>query len=253
METRYYKDFTDDFIETKRQDHRIPADYKWIHDNVLYRLGANTLFFIAKIYADIYLSVYMGVKVCDSTSAATHEKKGCFLYGNHTLPQGDVFAPLKCKPHHRIYTVVDAANLGIPILGRLLPMLGAIPIPSSLHQMAKFKDAVIERVNEGWCVVIYPEAHVWPYYTGIRPFEHGAFLYPADMGAACFCSTVTYKKHQWRKKPAITIWVDGPFYPDMSLNKKKRQAKLGREIYECMCERSKESTYEYIRYEEMKK
>ena len=55
------------------------------------------------------------------------------------------------------------------------------------------------------------------------------------------------------KEAAITIWVDGPFYPDMSLNKKKRQAKLEREIYECMCERSKESTYEYIRYEEMKK
>lgn len=187
---------------------------------------------------DIYLSICLKVKVRDLTTSEAHEKKGCFLYGNHTLPQGDAFVPLKCKPHHRIYTIVNASNLGIPVLGKLLPMLGAIPIPGSLHQMLKFRDAIYKRVKDGGCVVIYPEAHVWPYYTGIRPFEHGAFSYPADTGHPCFCSTVTYQKHPGRKKPAITVWLDGPFYPDMSLKKKQRQAKLEQEISQCMCKRS---------------
>ncbi|MGN1349673.1 MAG: lysophospholipid acyltransferase family protein [Anaerovoracaceae bacterium] len=219
----------------------------------------------AKLYARIYLSLGLGVKVRDMTggeesgraeppsSGKYCGKKGCFLYGNHTLPQGDVFIPVKCRPHHRIYTVVSAANLGIPVLGRLLPMLGAIPVPDSLHQMAAFRDAVCERVAEGGCVVIYPEAHVWPYYTGIRPFERGAFSYPAETGASCYCSTVTYQKHRWRRRPAVTVWLDGPFYPDMSLKKKQRQRQLEEEIHACMCRRSKESSYEYIRYEEIKK
>lgn len=253
IKIQYYNHFTDDFFKTKGKDYQIPVDYKWVHSGALYRLGENILLLIAKAYAKIYLSICLGIQVRDRTSQETYEIKGCFLYGNHTLPQGDAFIPLKCKPCHRIYTVVNASNLGIPILGKLLPMLGAIPIPGSLHQMLQFRDTIYRRIKEGGCVVIYPEAHVWPYYTGIRSFEQGAFSYPANIGVPCFCSTVTYQKRRWRKKPVITIWLDGPFYPDMSLKKKQRQKKLEREIWERMYTRSRKSTYEYIHYEEIKR
>ena len=43
------------------------------------------------------------------------------------------------------------------------------------------------------------------------------------------------------KKPQITVYVDGPFLKDNSLNKKQQQKKLCDEIHECMVQRSKSS------------
>ena len=42
--------------------------------------------------------------------------------------------------------------------------------------------------------------------------------------------------------------LDGPFWPDDSLKKKERQQHLRDQVYACMTERSKNSTYDYIRY-----
>ena len=44
------------------------------------------------------------------------------------------------------------------------------------------------------------------------------------------------------------MYVDGPFEIDEKISKKENQEKLCNEIYECMKNRSKESTYEYIEY-----
>ena len=45
------------------------------------------------------------------------------------------------------------------------------------------------------------------------------------------------------------MYVDGPFFPDESLSKKEQQNQLRDQIEGCMRERSKRSSYEYIRYE----
>ena len=98
------------------------------------------------------------------------------------------------------------------------------------------------------CVVIYPEAHVWPYYTGIRPFPASSFRFPVECGAPVFVMTTTYQKRKTGRTPKAKIYVDGPFWPDDSLKKKERQQHLRDQVYACMTERSKNSTYDYIRY-----
>lgn len=60
-------------------------------------------------------------------------KSGCFLYGNHTQPVGDAFIPVRALAPKRSYVVVSPANLGIRVLGPLLPMLGALLIPNSIR------------------------------------------------------------------------------------------------------------------------
>ena len=114
--------------------------------------------------------------------------------------------------------------------------------------MRDFVKCVKQRVEEKNCIVIYPEAHVWPYYTKIRPFPTTSFKFPVEAKLKSFAATTTYQKRKWGKKPKITVYVDGPFEVDEKLSKKENQEKLCNEIYECMKKRSNESTYEYIEY-----
>jgi 1-acyl-sn-glycerol-3-phosphate acyltransferase len=148
-----------------------------------------------------------------------------------------------------MYAVASTANLGIPVIGKLLPLMGALPIPESLQEMKKFIAAIQYRIKENKCVVIYPEAHVWPFCNFVRPFPITSLQFPVSTKSPSFCMTTTYQKRRMGKKPKITVYIDGPFWPDHSLKEKEQQKKLCREIYDCMVKLSSNSTYEYIQYE----
>ena len=103
-------------------------------------------------------------------------------------------------------------------------------------------------------MTIYPEAHIWPYYTKIRPFEAVSFKYPVALDVPVYALTNTY--HQRKKgsdRVNIITYIDGPFYPDKSLKPKERQQVLRNQVYECMVERSRESDYEVICYQKIEK
>ncbi len=64
-------------------------------------------------------------------------------------------------------------------------MLGALPVPDSISEYKKFSKAYKKRISDGHPVVIYPEAHVWPYYTGIRPFERRPSAFQQSLKHRC--------------------------------------------------------------------
>jgi len=247
-ETRYYRSFTDDFVESRNQSFRVPENYTWIHENLFYRIISRCLYLLAVLFAFPYCRFWLHVKIKNKSVLKQHVKSGCFLYGNHTQPMGDAFIPFRVLALKRVYIVVNPANLGIPVLGPLLPVLGALPLPDTIGQMKKLNEAIRMRIREQGCVVFYPEAHVWPWYTGIRPFPPVSFGFPVEYSAPSFCMTTTCQKRKYGKKPGITIYLDGPFYPDSSLPKKKQKEQLCDRIYDCMVRRSQNSTYQYINY-----
>lgn len=249
----YYKTYSEDFVESKEQDYKLPEDYKWIHHNILYKIGSECLYIIAYIFSFFYCKFFLHIKIKNREILKSYKKQGYFLYGNHTLPLGDVFIPAQVCQKKRIYTIASSSNLRVAIIGRLLPMLGILPIPSSSKKMKEMINAIKQRINEKKCIVIYPEAHVWPYYTKIRPFSSTSFKFPIENNSISFCMTTTYQKRKFGDKPRITIYIDGPFIIDNNLSRKERQETLCSEIYNCMKERSKESTYEYIEYREENK
>ena len=246
---RYYKAYSDEFVTSKNQNYQLPENYIWIHENKFYNIGELITYSLAWIFGFFYCKWGLNIKFENREILNDYKKTGFFLYGNHTQPVGDVFIPSQICKRKRIFTVVSPANLGVPIIGRLLPMMGALPIPTSIHKMKELWGTIRKRIEEKHCVVIYPEEHVWPYYTDIRPFPITSFRFPIECNVPAFCMTTTYQKRRFSKKPQITVYVDGPFLKDNSLNKKQQQKKLCDEIHECMVQRSKSSTYEYIKYE----
>lgn len=247
--TTYYHSFTDDVVVNENQNYQLPDDYIWIKNRRSYQIMASIVFGIAWVFSAFFCKFSLHITIKNRKVLKPYKMKGYFLYGNHTQPVGDVFSPARICGTKRFYSIASPANLGVPVVGKLLPMLGALPIPDEIHQMKKFWKAVMQRVKEGCCVVIYPEAHVWPYYTQIRPFPVTSFRFPVECDVPSFCMTTTYQKRKYGKTPRITMYVDGPFLPDQELSKKEQQKKLRDEIEACMRNRSQLSSFEYIHYE----
>ncbi len=246
----YYTDeHNDEFSVAEIEPRRIDEDYVYIHHSAFKRF---THFFwyriIATPIAYAYVRLVFGHRVKGRGKLKKHKEDGYFMYGNHTQDIADSFIPSMITFPKHVYVVVHPNNVSMPFLGRITPSLGALPIPEGLKAYKNFLEAIDTRIEEGKCVVIYPEAHIWPYYTGIRDFPDTSFTYPAKSGTPVYCFTNTYHKRRFFAHPRIVTYIDGPFYPDMDQSLKVRRKELRDKVYRRMCKRAKLSGHVQIRY-----
>ena len=249
IKKRYYESLTQDFEKTKNQDIKLGDDYKFIKTGFFDRFLSAVIYGAAVILSYPYCRFFLHIKFEGRKKLKDFKNTGYFLFANHTQPVGDVFTPAHALFPKRIYTIVSTANYGIPVIGKILPYLGALPVIESVKGLKNLTQSIKTRLSENKCIVIYPEAHVWEYYTGIRPMPESAFTFPLRCAKPSYAMTVTYKKRRIGKKPAAVVHLDGPFYPDESLPPRRRAAALRDTVYAAMLERSRESDTEYIRYE----
>ncbi len=245
--TRYYSSFSDDFEQTANQENTLPEGYKWIRTGFWAKVTSALLYVLALVLGGLYCKLFLHLKI-KGRNNLKGIKGGFFVYGNHTQPIGDVFLPALSTFPKRIYTVVSTANYGIPVIGKLLPYLGALPVTDTLHGIKELGSAINHRIKQGNPIVIYPEAHVWEYYTDIRPFSDTSFRYPARLDKPVFSMTVTYKRSKIFKRPKTEVYLDGPFYPHGETVREKTKS-LHEQIYNAMKERAKESDAYYIEYQ----
>ena len=253
---QYYASFDQDFAESKGQDYKLPKNYKWIHKNPIYRFFAACLYPLVVVFTFLYIKLGSHTTIknrhllykASLKSGLFHT--GFFVYSNHTQLFGDVVNPFVLTFPTHPYIICSPSNLGIPRIGKMLPMAGALPIPDNIHDMKKFTDAINVRIKQGNAIIIYPEGHLWPWHTKIRPFAKSAFHHPAaNNRAPVYVATTTYKKSIFRReKPKITIYIDGPFRYDQNLTRKENMKKLEYEVRKTMERRAKHSTYEYVKY-----
>lgn len=242
----YYSDELHDEFSTAQITPRvIDGSYKYERNPLLrffwYRMIATPL-------ALFYVKCVLHERAVGREKLKPFRGTGFYLYGNHTQDVGDPLIPnVFCLPKD-VSFIVHPNNVSMPVLGRINPYLGAIPLPDTKEAYRSFSDCVDARVKKGNALVIYPEAHIWPFYTGIRPFTDASFGYPARTGAPVFCFVNTYRKRKRGRRPSIVTYIDGPFYPDMDLPLGQRRKKLHSEVYGTMCERAKNSDVEVIKY-----
>ena len=180
------------------------------------------------------------------------------MYANHTNPFHDVFGPALAADR-RIFTIISPVNLKLPGIGKYLPMIGGIPLGTNAEEKKAMNEAVDMRLKkQKKCLVIYPEAHVWPYYTGIKKFPAGdkSFKYAVRNDLPIFTMTTTYHKRKDKKHgdlPRMDVYVDGPFWPDKGKTDDENRAKLAKEAYDSMVKYSKKNSYEYFIYKKKNK
>ena len=246
--TIYYEnELTDEFSTAKLKAKIIDESYVYCKAGALARIKH---FFLYRIVAMPLAFLYTKIRFKHRTVGEDKLKGVCgyFLYGNHTQILADPLIPNMIDKSRDKYVVVHPSNMSIPLIGRPLVSLGALPLPEGITATRNFSDAIKLRLSEGAAIVIYPEAHIWPYYTKIRPFTDSSFFYPIKYGLPVFTFTNVYKKRRLSKRPKIVTYVDGPFYADEALPLAAARKKLRDEAYGAMCKRAAESDCEYIKY-----
>ena len=203
---------------------------------------------VATPIAFLYTKIFFHHRVVNREFLRACADRGYFLYGNHTQDIADAFIPNMLRVAKETYVIVHPNNVSMPILGKITPSLGAIPLPDDMEAYRHFSQVIQKRIAEGRQVVIYPEAHIWPYYTGIRHFPDTSFGYPVKCDAPVFCFTNTYQRRRWSKKPRIVTYIDGPFFPNKDRPLRDRKGELRDRVYACMCERAKHSEVTWIHY-----
>ena len=241
-----YDNYTEDFVTSSNQDYELKSNYKWLNTSIIYKIISTILYFIAYLIALIYCKLFL--RVSFQNKEILKEYKGYYLFGNHTQMIGDALNPLLLTFPRKNYVVASTANLGIPFLGKILPFVGALPIPKKIHEKESLFNTMHTLV-QNHSITIYPEAHLWPYYTKIRPLPVSSFRFPVKDNVPAFTMTTTYQKRKIGKRPKITIYIDGPFYPDDLPTKKEQATSLRDKVFKQMTIRSQKSTYSYIKYQ----
>ncbi len=247
----YYEDeLNDEFSKSSIEPRIIDENYKYVHKNPLWNLCSFVLQNILSVPIKIlYAKIKFRIKYIGKEKIKPYRNEGYFIYGNHTQPFADTFIPSIPMYPKRNFLIVNPVNISLKGTGTLVEMLGAMPIPSNKSAMKNFLEAIKQKMNKGYAITIYPEAHIWPYYTEIRPFKDVSFKYPIQLEKPAFCITNTYQSYgKNNKKIKIVSYIDGPFYPNKELTLKEQQKELRNKIYNCMEERSENSNIEHIKY-----
>ncbi len=244
QEIFYYSERqNDEFVASPKSVKPIKGDYKYIEQSrggrilafVAYRLIATPLAFI-------YSRILKGQRYINRRALKPLAKTGYFVYANHTQVLSDALTPSIVLWPKKNYAIVNASNVSLPGLGNATKLLGALPLPEDMQSSKNFLKAIETRIGQGHSILIYPEAHVWPFYTKIRPFDDRSFIYPAIFNTPVFTMTTTYQKKKRGFK--TVIYIDGPFEAPADGGRKVRQAFLHQRALEALNGRAELSNYE---------
>ena len=243
--TIYYEDERQDVVASSNQDYQLPSDFEWKKNKFWQKAFRFFLIGLGKTCAWVYRRK-LHVSYANETTEDPNRFKGYFAYSNHTQEEGDAFFPFHDVRGKKLTILVAPANLSVPVFGRMIPYSGALVVPKSIGQMQKFNAELDQRIADGDAIFIYPEEHVWPYYTKIRPMNRTSFHFPATTDLPVFCFTTTYQKRKHSKKPKTTIYIDGPFLAPKEWKIKEKQKYYYQQIESCMKRRAELSTYQYM-------
>ena len=250
-QTFYYSDeLHDDFGATVQKIHPLPPNYRYVRKNIFFRLLAFVLYrLVARPLVWVYMKVWHHHKFVGKKVLRDLGKSGCFLYANHTMLAGDAFIPNLFSVKKRNYILTGRETNSLTAILPLLNAFGNIPLRQTGTQRLRMMRCVKARVQEGATVTIYPEAHVWPYYTGVRPFGDESFRYPVICNAPVICLTTCYQKRRFGKRPRAVTYVDGPFYPREGLSHAENMQYLRNAAYDAMrATAAAHSTYAFHDY-----
>lgn len=246
----YYEDeLNDEFAGDNIIPRKIDENYNYGDNSFWWKLKSFFWYrIIAHPIAFFFLYFYYHLKFVNKAVLKPYKYSAKILYGNHTNNLADALIPTFLQDPNKNFVIVNPNNVSMPILGKITPYLGAIPLPDTISATKNFIKIIEMRIHSKNTITIYPEAHIWPFYTKIRPFTDLSFRYPVSYKVPVFCFTNTYQKRKFSKTPKIVTYIDGPFFADENLSPKERRKKLRDEVFEKMVERSKNNNVEIIKY-----
>ena len=188
----YENELQDEFSKAIIKPIKIDRNYKYSHNsfwNLCSFLLQNIISMPIKI---IYAKLKFNLKFIGKEKFKICKNTGYFIYVNHTQEFADTFIPSLANYPKRNFFIVNPENISMRGLKRLVEMLGGVTIPGDIKSSKNFLSIIKTYVSKNNSITIYPEAHIWPYYTKIRNFSSVSFKYPVELNKPIYTITNTY-------------------------------------------------------------
>lgn len=252
--TYYYSvDKKEDFSSVMIRDSRpLKKDFRFLTKNPFRKAFSWFFYYVVAVpVLYVYTKLRFHIRVEGARNVRKEMKgTGYFIYANHTNI-ADAF-------NEQIYTVYPKKGYIVSqtdtitknwLLGRIVMDLGALPLPTDLHTAKSFLDALKVILEKKDAVIIYPEATIWPYYTGQRPPRRGSFKYPRTFNKPVVFACTTYKEpfglFKKHKAPRIVIHLSEPVYPSRDQTVKMDEKRL-ESLYIAFIEKWSSSKDNYV-------
>ena len=237
----YYNELTDDFAGNNIKTKALPEGYEYLPKSRVFRFFRPGVYHFVRAICLLCekLGIAMRVRGKKALRKRENRSRGCFIYANHTSAFSDAVSGATSCGARECYVVCNPDALSVRGIRTLVRFVGGLPTPATRRQFADFGAAVETLCNGGFPILIYPEAHIWPKYSGIRDFADVSFAYPVKLNAPCFVKTTVYRKKRGGATKGLML-LDGPFYPDLTLGEREARAELCARVKKCMRDRAAE-------------
>lgn len=243
--TIYWKDeLNDDFNEVGLKRPPVPENYRYL--SRLHVLPWMLYYLFCKPVFGTYC-FFHGIRVKGKENLKALKKTGYFIYANH-VAISDAFKYAVVVPNKRVNVIAYSDTLTLKAAVPFTRALGYIPIPNDINNLKKMTDAIKYLIERKQSILIFPEAHIWPYYTKIRNFKQVSFSYPAEMMKPII-PAVTVWRGKPGKKPKQTIVFGKPIYPNPELSPQENKRYLHEQCLLAMTSIAESyQQVEYIKY-----
>lgn len=142
-------------------------------------------------------------------------KGGAIITSNHFSPTENTAPRLLSRRigKKRLNIVCEETNFAMTgIIGFLMNYADTLPITDNLHYMQKsFTPTLKKLLDNGECVLIYPEREMWSGYRKPRPVMEGAYYFASKLSSPIISCFVEIRKENG--KICHTLHVLGVLFP----------------------------------------
>lgn len=216
---------------------KVDENYRYFPKNLLFFVGNQILRVLVFTILPIWNQFFFGLKVEGKEILKKHEGKAITICNHVHMLDCTMIGCI--DPKKSIYYPTLKSNLEIPFIRFLVKLLGGMPIPQTTKALDHFRQAVKQVFQQGKLIHMYPEAMLYPYYDGIRPFKKGAFSFSYDYNTPIIPMVITYRpatgiRKYLKQKPFLTLTILNPIYPNQENERTQEIEYLKETCYQTM-------------------
>ncbi len=217
----------------------IDENYEYIPKGKIFNFFSNILYnVIALPILKILTKIIYDLKI-EGIENIRNFQGGAVTVSNHVLILDCAMVGIACG-FRKVYYTTREGSFKIPFVRKLIKLLRAVPIPSTMNNKKHFTQSINEVLNEGNLVHFYPEAALWPYYEKIRNFKYGAFNFAVQNNVPIIPMVFKFREAKgfrklFKKKPDVTLVILKPILPEYVYEDRRENEELLRQkVHEVM-------------------
>jgi len=142
---------------------------------------------------------------------------GALTVCNHVHPLDSALIATAMFPRRAVFTSAPE-NLEHSVYGKLVRLLGAVPVPESAGGLPLFFSEMELLLAKGRILHFFPEGELKPYDTSLRDFKRGAFHLAAQARVPVVPLSIRFSPptgvgRLFRRKPTMVLVLGDPIEP----------------------------------------